>query len=105
MLGPRPVTLAREITKQFEEIVTHPADQLPAWLDGSPQRSRGEFVVVLHPVAVQEDSGEGLRVLRLLLAELPTKAAVRLAAEITGSPRNALYDAALQIKREGEDEE
>ncbi|MET1113495.1 MAG: 16S rRNA (cytidine(1402)-2'-O)-methyltransferase [Comamonas sp.] len=104
VLGARPVTLAREITKQFEEIVTQPADQLPAWLDGSPQRSRGEFVVVLHPVALQEDSGEGLRVLRLLLAELPTKAAVRLAAEITGAPRNALYDAALQIKREGADE-
>ncbi|MBS7778603.1 16S rRNA (cytidine(1402)-2'-O)-methyltransferase [Acidovorax sp. CCYZU-2555] len=100
VLGPRPVTLAREITKQFEEIVTQPADQLPAWLDGSPQRSRGEFVVVLHPVAVQEDSAEGLRVLRLLLAELPTKAAVRLAADITGAARNALYEAALQIKRE-----
>lgn len=104
VLGPRPVTLAREITKQFEEIVTQPADQLPAWLEGSPQRSRGEFVVVLHPVALQEDSGEGLRVLRLLLAELPTKAAVRLAAEITGAPRNALYDAALQIKREADEE-
>lgn len=104
VLGPRPVTLAREITKQFEEIVTQPADQLPAWLDGAPQRSRGEFVVVLHPVALQDDSGEGLRVLRLLLAELPTKAAVRLAADITGAPRNALYDAALQIKREGSEE-
>lgn len=105
VLGARNVTLAREITKQFEEIVTQPADQLPAWLDGSPQRSRGEFVVVLHPVALQEDSGEGLRVLRLLLAELPTKVAVRLAAEITGAARNALYDAALQIKREGADED
>ena len=105
VLGPRPVTLAREITKQFEEIVTQPAQQLPAWLEGSPQRSRGEFVVVLHPVALQEDSGEGLRVLRLLLAELPTKVAVRLAADITGAARNALYDAALQIKREGADED
>lgn len=105
VLGGRNVTLAREITKQFEEIVTQPAEQLPAWLDGSPQRSRGEFVVVLHPVALQEDSGEGLRVLRLLLAELPTKVAVRLAADITGAARNALYDAALQIKREGADKD
>ena len=100
VLGPRPVTLAREITKQFEEIVTQPAEQLPAWLAGSPQRSRGEFVVVLHPVALQDDSGEGLRVLRLLLAELPTKLAVRLAADISGAPRNDLYEAALAIKRE-----
>ena len=105
VLGARNVTLAREITKQFEEIVTQPADQLPAWLEGSPQRSRGEFVVVLHPVALQEDSGEGLRVLRLLLAELPTKVAVRLAADITGAARNALYDSALQIKRADADED
>lgn len=37
--------------------------------------------------------------LRLLLAEgLPVKGAVRLAAEITGASRNALYDAALAIR-------
>jgi 16S rRNA (cytidine1402-2'-O)-methyltransferase len=35
----------------------------------------------------------------LLLAELPLKTAVRLAAEITGAPRNALYEAALSLKK------
>ena len=39
------------------------------------------------------------RVLRLLLAELPLKTAVRLAAEITGASRNVLYDTALEWKR------
>ena len=100
MLGDRPVTLARELTKQFEEITTQPAHALSAWLDGAPQRSRGEFVVLLHPVAgADEDTGESLRVLRLLLQELPLKTAVRLAAELTGAPRNGLYDAALAWKR------
>jgi 16S rRNA (cytidine1402-2'-O)-methyltransferase len=56
-------------------------------------------VLVLHPVAVQADSGEDQRVLQLLLAELPLKTAVRLAAEITGAPRNALYEAALDLKK------
>ncbi|MFY3383245.1 16S rRNA (cytidine(1402)-2'-O)-methyltransferase [Paracidovorax sp. MALMAid1276] len=99
-LGDRPVTLARELTKQFEEITTQPAHALGAWLDGAPQRSRGEFVVLLHPVALAgDDAGDTLRVLRLLLAELPLKTAVRLAAEITGAPRNGLYDAALAWKR------
>ncbi len=98
-LAQRPVTLAREISKQFEEIATMPACELYAWLQAQPQRSKGEFAVVLHPVAVQGDEGQGLQVLRLLLAELPTKPAVRLAAEITGMPRNQLYDAALALKQ------
>lgn len=99
VLGERPVTLARELTKQFEEVVTQPAQALTAWLEGSPQRSRGEFVVLLHPVPVAGDDGESLRVLRLLLAELPLKTAVRLAAEITGASRNQLYDTALNWKK------
>jgi peptide/nickel transport system permease protein len=36
-----------------------------------------------------------LSLLDLLLAELPVKTAVRLCAEITGQPRNPLYEAAL----------
>ena len=44
-------------------------------------------------------SGEDQRVLQLLLADLPLKTAVRLAAEITGAPRNALYEAALNLKK------
>lgn len=102
VLGPRPVTLAREITKQFEQISTHAAHDVAAWLDADATRSKGEFVVVLHPVAVQQDCGDTERVLRLLLAELPTKTAVKLTAEITGGNRNTLYDRALEIKREAD---
>lgn len=104
ILGTRKVTLAREITKQFEQITTHAAQDVADWLDADATRIKGEFVVVLHPVEVQQESGEGERVLRLLLAELPTKTAVKLAADITGASRNTLYDRALQIKREAQDE-
>ncbi|RYF67426.1 MAG: 16S rRNA (cytidine(1402)-2'-O)-methyltransferase [Comamonadaceae bacterium] len=107
VLGERPVTLARELTKQFEEITTHPARALTEWLNGNPQRARGEFVVLLHPLpaAAKDDEAEGRRVLLLLLAELPLKTAVKLAADITGRPRNALYDLALQLRREVESNE
>lgn len=104
LLGERQVTLAREITKQFEDIATMPASDLAAWLQASPQRVKGEFAIVLHPVTVQQESGESERVLKLLLAELPTKTAVKLAAEITGASRNTLYDRALELKRAAEDE-
>jgi 16S rRNA (cytidine1402-2'-O)-methyltransferase len=74
---------------------------LPAWLAADANRVRGEFVLVLHPAPPAVETGTDTRVLELLLAELPLKSAVRLAAEITGQSRNALYDAALALKRGG----
>ena len=102
-LGERPVTFGRELTKQFEDIVTLPAMDGPAWLAGDANRLRGEFVGVLHGASVAADAGDDQRVLKLLLAELPLKTAVKLAAEITGCPKNTLYDAALALRKsEGE---
>lgn len=102
VLGERHVTVGRELTKQFEEIATVPASALPDWFAADRDRTRGEFALVLHPMAVAGDDGaEGERVLRLLLAELPVKTAVRLAAEISGAPRNALYETALRIRNYG----
>lgn len=98
-LGARPVTVGRELTKQFEEIATLPCEGLAAWLEAAPQRRLGEFALALHPEAPVDDGGEPMRVLGLLLAELPLKTAVKLAAEITGAPRNGLYDAALKMKK------
>jgi 16S rRNA (cytidine1402-2'-O)-methyltransferase len=97
-LGDRPVTVGRELTKQFEEIATLPCAQLPGWLAADAQRTRGEFALVLHAVPAAPRVDDGLRVLALLLQELPVKSAVKLAAEITGGSRNELYQAALALK-------
>ena len=99
-LGERPITVARELTKQFEQVATLPCAELPAWLAADAQRQRGEFALVLHPApsTAAGSADEDDRVLRLLLAELPLKTAVKLAADITGAPRNALYERALALK-------
>jgi 16S rRNA (cytidine1402-2'-O)-methyltransferase len=97
-LGSRALTVGRELTKQFEEIATLPAADLTAWLTASPQRLRGEFVLVLHPAPEAGAADDSARVLQLLLAELPLKTAVKLAAEITGGGRNELYEKALKMK-------
>jgi 16S rRNA (cytidine1402-2'-O)-methyltransferase len=99
--GSRSVTVCRELTKQFETVVTVPADTLPAWLAADANRSRGEFVLVLHALAGAAPDAESAshdNTLRLLLAELPLKQAVALAAQLTGAPRNALYERALALK-------
>ena len=100
LLGQRRLTVARELTKQFEQIHTLAAAEFSAWLAADAHRSRGEFVLVLHPLTQTGDleSHEPLRVLRLLLAELPLKTAVQLAVSITGAPRNTLYQAALGMR-------
>ena len=104
----RTVTLARELTKQFEDIQTLPAAALPGWLAGDAHRVRGEFVLVLHAEAARRapdgEPGapalppEAERALIVLLAELPLKQAVALASELSGAPRNALYARALALK-------
>ena len=99
----RRVTLARELTKQFETVVSLLARELPAWLAGDANRVRGEFALVLHAQPAPADAGEAThdRLLGVLLAELPLKQAVALAAQLSGAPRNALYARALALKDAG----
>ena len=96
----REVTVCRELTKQFEQVVTLPVAGLPAWLAADPNHRRGEFVLVLHaatPTATPDDAlpAEAERMLRVLLAELPLKQAAAIAAELSGLPRKRLYAQAL----------
>ncbi len=106
----RRITLCRELTKQFETIVTMAAADLPGWLAADAHRSRGEFVLVLHalpPAAAPAADGlspEAERLLGPLLRELPLKQAVALAAELSGAPRNAIYQRALALRRGADDE-
>jgi 16S rRNA (cytidine1402-2'-O)-methyltransferase len=106
-LGQRPLTVGRELTKQFEEIAQMPAAAFPAWLQGGAHRTRGEFVLLVHPQALADSDAMDtatLRTLDRLLTELPVKTAVKLCADITGAPRNALYQAALARRSGASDE-
>lgn len=98
VLGDRCITIGRELTKQFEDIATFAANEFTNWLQQDSNRLRGEFVLVLHPLVSAAENADAPRVLKLLLAELPLKTAVKLASDITGAPRNALYEAALRLK-------
>jgi len=98
ILGDRQITIGRELTKQFEEIATVACNEFSQWLAADSQRLRGEFALVLHPYEAPTQNNDAERILRLLLAELPLKTAVKLAAEISKAPRNDLYDLALALK-------
>jgi 16S rRNA (cytidine1402-2'-O)-methyltransferase len=101
----RRLTIARELTKQFEDVVTLSAAEAAAWQAADANRSRGEFVLVLHaqPLAAAADAVDARAetALKLLLAHLPLKQAVAVAAQLSGAPRNALYQRALTLRDEG----
>lgn len=93
----------RELSKKFEQFQQGTTAQVLEWLLADENHRRGEFVLVVAGAGVQEGAAaapaiEVGRVLALLCEKLPTKEAVRIAAEITGRKRNELYDLALQHK-------
>jgi 16S rRNA (cytidine1402-2'-O)-methyltransferase len=89
------------LTKVFETIHACELGDAGRWLAEDPNRTRGEFVLVVE--GAQEDRDEtlalGKHALAILLEELPVKQAAALAARITGARRNELYDFALELKR------
>jgi 16S rRNA (cytidine1402-2'-O)-methyltransferase len=100
--GGRQAVLARELTKTFETLKGAPLAELCAWVAADSNQQRGECVVLVAgwqaPEGEEALSAEALRVLDLLLAELPLKRATALAAEITGVRKNLLYQVALERK-------
>ena len=96
----RQIVFAREITKLFESIHRCTLAEAMDWLNGDPNRQRGEFVLLVSGAVAQTQGldAEAERVLSLLLKALPLKQAVQLAVQITGGGRNELYQRALQIK-------
>ncbi|TAH49514.1 MAG: 16S rRNA (cytidine(1402)-2'-O)-methyltransferase [Betaproteobacteria bacterium] len=102
MGGAREIVIARELTKLHEEVACLMLADTAAWFAADPHRSRGEFVLVLRGAPPPEGLDvEAERVLSLLLAELPVKTAARLAADISGAAKNALYARALALKAAG----
>jgi 16S rRNA (cytidine1402-2'-O)-methyltransferase len=103
VLGPdRRITIAREITKTFETIHCCTLRDAEVWLKADANQQRGEFVLLVEAATIKdvgEVSEEAVRILKLLLVDLPLKQAVKLAVEITNEKKNILYDFALQLKQ------
>lgn len=97
----RRITIARELTKTFETIHTCNLGEAEAWLQADSNQQRGEFVLLVEAAAIKEVdevSEETIRILKLLMADLPLKQAVKLATEITAEKKNVLYELALKLK-------
>ena len=95
----RTLVIARELTKLFEQIHACSLAEAPAWLAADPNRERGEFVLIVSGAeAIETGDAEARKVLEILLRELPVSQAAKLAAEISGGKKKALYELALKLK-------
>ena len=100
IFGPgREASIARELTKKFETIRQGTLGGLVEWMEQDPDQCRGEFVVIIAGAGEEHaDIAELTALLKVLLKSLSLKQAVRIATELTGAPRNDIYDLAVSLQ-------
>jgi 16S rRNA (cytidine1402-2'-O)-methyltransferase len=91
--GERPAVLARELTKLFETVLDGDLAGLLAQVEADDNQRKGEFVVMVQGAGDDAEAqlAHGRQVYAKLSEHLPPSTAAKLAAEMTGAPRKALY--------------
>ncbi len=96
----RRITIARELTKQFEQIVRDKISTINEKLESEEIKIKGEFVVIIE--GAQETSvtdQEVLRINQILSEKLSPKDAAGLTAKITGKKKNEVYSLSLDSEK------
>jgi 16S rRNA (cytidine1402-2'-O)-methyltransferase len=97
----RQVVLARELTKTFETIKRAGVGELCNWVEQDSNQQRGECVLLVQGAERSDrDDDEARRVFDILIDELPLKQAAVLAARITGTKKNPLYQYGLAKQKD-----
>ncbi len=88
----RMLTVARELTKQFETLYRGSMDQVIEAVEADRAATKGELVIVVAGAGeLPVLAGDSEKVLEILGNELPPRQAARLAARLTGSDARELY--------------
>ncbi|SBV36847.1 putative methyltransferase [uncultured Stenotrophomonas sp.] len=97
--GERPAVVARELTKLFETVLDGSLEQLLGAVQADDNQRKGEFVVMVQGAGDDEEAkiAEGRRLYAKLNEHLPPSTAAKLAAELSGAPRKALYGKGLSV--------
>lgn len=103
VFGPeRPVAVARELTKKFEEVKRGPVAELIAWAEAGV---RGEIAVVVAgaPAAEAEEAADHVEQVEELVSDgIRFKDAVAQVAQSQGLKKRELYEAVLAQRQNGE---
>ena len=89
----RAAVIARELTKMFETVLDGTLAELQARVEADDNQRKGEFVVMVQGAVDAQEAQliEGKRLYATLSEYLPPSTAAKLAAEISGASRKALY--------------
>lgn len=89
----RQVVIARELTKTFETVLDAPVEKLIEILESDPNQNKGEFVVMVRgaekKLAVLSTETRSLA--SKLVEYLPKKQAAKVASDVFGDKKNAIY--------------
>ncbi|MGH8168020.1 MAG: 16S rRNA (cytidine(1402)-2'-O)-methyltransferase [Woeseiaceae bacterium] len=98
--------VGRELSKLHEQCVAAALGELEAMLDDGRIPAKGEFVVAVEgrEGRAKAPGIDADRLLTELLAVVPGKKAVEIAAAVTGESRNTLYRKMLRLSARGESE-
>lgn len=95
----REACIARELTKKFETLRLGTLGGLIEWMEQDPDQGRGEFVVIIAGAGEEHTHiAELTALLKVLLKSLSLKQAVQIATQLTGAPRNEIYDLAVSLR-------
>ena len=103
--GPqREAVIARELTKTFEQVRHASLGELLDWLQADENHQRGEFVILVRGRERKKAAAEPelTHLLGILLEELSLKQAAKIAARISGEPKNKLYELALTLQQKND---
>ncbi len=101
-LGPREAAVCRELTKYYEEV--RRGDLISLARDyAASEEPRGEIVLVIAPPpAAASDAADLDALLRQALGRVSVKEAVGEVAAVTGRPRREVYQRALALAQDRE---
>ncbi len=96
----REAFMGRELTKLHEQCVQAPLGELQRRVDNGEIPLKGEFVLAVAGTEADETPAVDVdRMLVLLGESLSPGDASRIAAELTGQKKNALYDRLVALRR------
>lgn len=95
--GERRAAIAREITKLHETILRGSLAELQQRVAADPEQQLGEFVLLVagadRDAIVARKEADAIQLARRLATEMSASRAAKLAADLSGASKNALYRA------------